>query len=133
MLPLQKWKCSWSLVATIASILALVSVLDIFLFHGVRSFSYFGSMQVQNSCKPINGSIEEGKDNIMQNQPPLLDLDVRFPADLHKAVVYRGAPWKAEIGRWLSGCIPNSTALKVSEVLIVTFAKIDSFSFCFSG
>lgn len=115
MLPLQKWKCSWSLVATIASILALVSVLDIFLFHGVRYFSYFGSMQVQNSCKPINGSIEEGKDNIMRNQPPLLNLDVRFPADLHKAVVYRGAPWKAEIGRWLSGCIPNSTALKVSE------------------
>lgn len=116
MLSLQKWKCSWSFVATVASILAFVSVIDVFLFHGARSFSYFGSVEVQNTCKPINGSVDQGKGNFSQNHPLLLDLNVRYPADLHKAVVYRGAPWKAEIGRWLSGCVPNSTAVKVSEV-----------------
>ncbi|XP_059646319.1 uncharacterized protein LOC132292199 isoform X1 [Cornus florida] len=110
MFTIQKWKCSWSLVAAIASIVALVSVVHLFLFPLVPSFNYFNALQVQNSCLPINGSIIGGKDNMS-----VLDLDVRFPSDLHKAVVYRSAPWKAEIGRWLSGCDSITTAVKVVE------------------
>lgn len=119
MFTLQKWKWSWSYVATIASIVALVSLLDLFLFHRVPYSTYLGSMQVRNSCMSVNCSTEGGTDQLMRNSPPLIDLHAQFPADLHKAVVYNGAPWKAEIGRWLSGCNPNAIALKISEVLIV--------------
>ncbi|CAK9157196.1 unnamed protein product [Ilex paraguariensis] len=128
MLSTQKWKCSWSLVASIASIVALVSVVHLFLFPVVPSLDYFSARQFQNSCVPINGSIEGGKDNVplnqsiegsrdkaVQNPQQVLDLNVQFPADLHNAVVYRGAPWKTEIGRWLSGCNSNTTAVKIVE------------------
>ncbi|KAL1821056.1 hypothetical protein ACET3Z_015925 [Daucus carota] len=115
MFSLQKWKCTWSHVATIATIVALVSLLDIFLFHRVPYSTYLGSMQLRNSCTSVNCSTQGGNDKLMQNSPPLIDLDAQFPADLHKAVVYNGAPWKAEIGRWLSGCNSNATALKISE------------------
>lgn len=117
MFSLQKWKCSWSYVATIASIVALVSLLDLFLFHRVPYSTYLGSMPVSRSCMSQHCSTEGGIDQHMLNSPPLIDLNAQFPADLHKAVVYNGAPWKAEIGRWLSGCNSNATALKISEVL----------------
>lgn len=112
----QKFNCSLSLVATIVSIVALVSVVQLFLFPAVPSFDYFGYKQVKDSCIPVNGTIDTGKNNVFQsNQQP---LNVQFPADLHKAVVYRGAPWRAEIGRWLSGCSSVATPIKVSEVLL---------------
>lgn len=116
MFSLQKWKCSWSYVATTASIVVLVSLLDLLLFHRVPYSAYLGSMQVRNSCIYGNCSTQGGNDKLMQHIPPLIDLDAQFPADLHKAVVYNGAPWKAKIGRWLSGCNSNATALKISEV-----------------
>ncbi|KAK2995767.1 hypothetical protein RJ640_010743, partial [Escallonia rubra] len=115
MLSFQKWRCSWSLVAAIASIVAFVSVVHLFLFPVVPSFDYFGTRGVQPSCVPINGSIEGGRDNVLRNPQPLLDLDTQFPADSHEAVVYHGAPWKADIGRWLSGCDSIVTAVNVSE------------------
>ncbi|XP_071737540.1 uncharacterized protein [Rutidosis leptorrhynchoides] len=109
----QKLNCSWSLVATVVSIVALVSVVQLFLFPAVPSFEYFGYKQVKDSCIPVNGTIDAGKNNIYRsNQQPLI---VRFPADLHNAVVYRGAPWKNEIGRWLSGCSSVATPIKVNE------------------
>ncbi|KAI7997999.1 putative glucuronosyltransferase Os01g0926700 [Camellia lanceoleosa] len=117
MFSIQKWKCSWSLVLTVASILALASVVHLFLFPGLPSFEYFSARQVQNACVPINGSIKGGKNDVLQNPQPFINLDVRFPADLHKAVVYRGAPWKAEIGRWLSGCNSVAKAVKVFEII----------------
>ena len=100
-----------------ASIVVLVSVVHLFLFPVVPSLDYFSARQPQNSCIPINGSIKGGKDKVVKNTQPVPNLDVRFPVDLHKAVVYRGAPWKAEIGRWLSGCNSITTAVKVFEVL----------------
>ncbi|KAI3471660.1 hypothetical protein Pfo_028310 [Paulownia fortunei] len=128
MFSLQKWKCSWSLVATVASILALVSVVHLFLYPVVPSLDYLSLRQAQNSCLPVNGSIEgsekyvpgmgskEGmKDFSKENPQPMVDLNVRYPADLHDAVTYRGAPWKAEVGRWLSGCDSNITAVEIVE------------------
>ena len=106
----QRWKCSWSMVAIVASIVALVSVVHVFLYPVVPSFDYLSVRHAQNSCIPINESTKGGKDNV-------LNLDARFPADLHRAVVYRGAPWKSEIGRWLSGCNPITTTIKVVEVV----------------
>ncbi|KAG8371916.1 hypothetical protein BUALT_Bualt12G0012600 [Buddleja alternifolia] len=128
MFSLQKWKCSWSLAASIASILALVSVVHLFLYPVVPSLDYLSLRQAQSSCLPVNGSIEgsqkyiprmgsnEGsKDYSKETYQPMVDLNVRYPADLHNSVTYRGAPWKAEIGRWLSGCDSSVTAVEIVE------------------
>lgn len=120
MLSIQKWKCSWSQIATIASIVALASIIlgsivHLFWFPLVPSFNYFS--QAQNSCVPINGSAEAVIDNVKGNFKPPIDLDRQFPSDLHKAVVFHGAPWKAEIGRWLSGCDPISDEVNIIEVI----------------
>lgn len=80
-----------------------------FLFPSVPSFDYFGYKQVKDSCIPINETINVENKHI-------LPLNATFPADLHKAVVYRGAPWKAEIGQWLSACSSVATSIKVLEV-----------------
>lgn len=130
MFSLQKGRCSWSLVATVASILALVSVVHLFLVPVIPSFEYFGARQAQTLCIPVNGSGSGGKVTVLENGSidsigsednkqilqPMVNLTVRYPSDLHNAVVYHGAPWKAEIGRWLSGCHPNAATVKVVEV-----------------
>ncbi|KAK2653248.1 hypothetical protein Ddye_013104 [Dipteronia dyeriana] len=113
----QKWKWSWSLVAVVASVLALVSVVHLFLVPVVPSFDYISSRQVQSPCVPLNGSIQGGSNHVWENSPPPLDLDHRFPADLHKAVVYRNASWKAEIGRWLSGCDAVAEEVNIVEII----------------
>lgn len=115
MFSIQKWKCSWSLFAAIASVVALVSVVHLFLFPLTPTFDYF--KQVQNSCFPINGSAEAATDHVKESLRPPVNLKQKFPADLHKAVVYRGAPWKAKIGRWLSGCDSTAKEVNIVEVM----------------
>lgn len=117
MLSIQKLKCSWSLVAAVASILALVSVVHLFLFPLVPSLDYFSARQVQNSCGPVNGSFQ--RETGLVSTPPPVDLEHEFPADLHNAVVYRNAPWSAKIGRWLSGCDAITKEAKIVEVLTI--------------
>ena len=120
MISLQKWRFSWSLIATIASIVAFVSVVHTFLFPLVPPFDYF--RQVQTSCVPVNGSAEDKTDHVGESQSPRptpIDLVRQFPADSHNAVVYRGAAWKAEIGRWLSGCDSNAKEVSIVEVIRV--------------
>lgn len=117
MFSIQKWRCSWSFFATIASIVTLVSVVHLFLFPLAPTLDYF--RQVQNSCVPINGSADAATKNINNSQQQPIDLEHQFPADLHKAVVYRGAPWKAEIGRWLSGCDSITKEVDIFEVMKV--------------
>lgn len=119
MVSIQKWKCSWSLIATIFSVVALVSIVHLFLFPVVPFFDYFSVRQVQNSCVPINGSVDGRTGHVPENLQPSLDLEHRFPADLHGAVVYHNAPWKAEIGRWLSGCDSAVEEVNVVEVIRV--------------
>ncbi|KAJ7972241.1 exostosin family protein [Quillaja saponaria] len=115
MFSIHKWRCSWSLVATIASVLALVSIVHLFLFPLAPSFNYFS--QAQNSCAPINVSAEAATNNVRGNLKPTIDLDHQFLADLHNAVVYRGAPWKAEIGRWLAGCDLVTKEVGIVEII----------------
>lgn len=112
MLPSLKWKCSWSLVATIFSVVGLISIVHMFLFPAVPPFDHLSARKSQYSCPPINGSTEVGSQEIKSR----VDLDNQFPADLHNAVVYRGAPWKANIGRWLSGCDSIVEEVNVREV-----------------
>ncbi|KAE8718612.1 hypothetical protein F3Y22_tig00110009pilonHSYRG00167 [Hibiscus syriacus] len=117
MYSVQKWKCSWSLVATIASIIVLVSVVHLFLFPVTPSFDYFSARQVQYKCVPVNTSVDQAADHFWVNKPQGLDLDHRFPSDLHNGVVYRNAPWKAAIGHWLSGCDAIATEARIVETI----------------
>ncbi|XWS43170.1 hypothetical protein CRYUN_Cryun16bG0079900 [Craigia yunnanensis] len=118
MFSVQKWKCSWSLVATVASVIVLVSVVHLFLFPVVLpSFDYFSARKVQYKCVPVNASVEQGADNVWGNIQQGLDLDHRFPSDLHNGVIYHNAPWKAEIGQWLSGCDAIAREVNIIETI----------------
>ncbi|CAN6577068.1 unnamed protein product [Malus baccata var. baccata] len=121
MLSIQKWKCPGSQIATVTSVVALVSIVlvsivHLFWFPLVPSFAYFS--QAQNSCVPINGSADSITDHVKGNLRSPMDLDRQFPSDLHKAVVFHGAPWKAEIGRWLAGCHSISNEVDIVEVVV---------------
>ncbi|OMO63122.1 Exostosin-like protein [Corchorus capsularis] len=117
MFSVQKWKCSWSLVATVASVIVLVSVVHLFMFPVVPSFDYFSARQAPYKCVPINASTEQGVGHVWENIQPGLDLDHRFPSDLHNGIVYHNAPWNAEIGRWLSGCDAVAIEVKIVETI----------------
>ncbi|KAK6941847.1 EGF-like domain, extracellular [Dillenia turbinata] len=118
MFSVQKWKSSWPLLAAIASIVGLVSVVHFFLLPLAPSLEYFSTrQQVQNTCTPINGSYEVTNGNTGGFPKSDIDLEHRFPTDLHKAVVYRGAPWKAEIGRWLYGCNSIAKPVIITETI----------------
>ncbi|KAL6506040.1 hypothetical protein OROHE_022759 [Orobanche hederae] len=118
---IEKWKCSWSLAASIASILALISVIHLFLYPVVPSLDYLSLRLAQSSCLPVDGSIEGNEKyapRISSDEgtvEPIVDLNVRYPDDLHMAMAYNGAPWKAEIGRWLSVCDSNFTGVEIVE------------------
>lgn len=123
MFSLQKWKCSWSIVATVAAVLAMVSVVHLFLYPLVPPLDYWSITQAQIACLPINGSTEGSEKyvtgvtyNYTEDPHLAVNLNAQYPADLHNAVTYRGAPWKAEIGRWLSGCDSNIKAVEIVEV-----------------
>lgn len=131
---LQKWNLPWSLAGTFALILSLVSIIHLFLYPLVPSSDYLKLWQAENSCLPVNGSIEgseklvpgkgldeEIKDNSKEVPLPMLDWNARYPADGHNAVVYHGAPWKAAIGRWLSGCDSNVKEVEIVEVMLIGY------------
>lgn len=63
------------------------------------------------------------KRRTMRLQQPVVNLSVRYPADCRNSVVYRGAPWKTDIERWLSSCGANAAAVAIVEVLQVCDGK----------
>ncbi|KAL6536045.1 hypothetical protein OROHE_012889 [Orobanche hederae] len=93
MLSVQKWKCSWSLAATIAAILAVVSVVHLFLYPLVPPLDYLSISQAQNACLPTNGSTGssekyangmESKQGLTENSEkdsdhPVVDLNAQYP------------------------------------------------------
>ncbi|KAK7278885.1 hypothetical protein RJT34_23924 [Clitoria ternatea] len=110
---MNKWRCSWSLAATIVSVVALVSVVHLFLFPLTPTFNYF--KMAQDSCIVDNASAE-----LLSNrdrQELAIDFKRQFPADLHGAFVYRGAPWKAEIGQWFAGCDAVTKEVNITEII----------------
>ncbi|XP_050227450.1 uncharacterized protein LOC126677057 [Mercurialis annua] len=119
MISIQKWSgaSSWYFIATVASVVALFSVVHIFLFPVLPSFDYFAARQVQNYCIPVNGSDEGKTEQFRENIRPSIALDLRFPLDSHRGVVYHDAPWKAEIGQWLSACDSITKEVKVTEII----------------
>ncbi|XP_011033304.1 PREDICTED: uncharacterized protein LOC105131831 [Populus euphratica] len=121
MISIQKWKCSWSLIATIVSVGALVSAAPLFLFPVLPFLDCFN---VRNSSVPINGTVDErNHHHVLENFKSVLDLEPRFPVDLHGVVVHWNAPWKAEIGRWLSvwdSATKDVTVVESREMLILS-------------
>ncbi|KAG2403424.1 glucuronoxylan glucuronosyltransferase [Vigna angularis] len=111
---MNKWRCSWSLAATIASVLALVSVVHLVSFPLIPTLNNFKI--AQDSCIPANVSAEFPSNR--DQEQPAVDFKLQFPADLHGAVVYQGAPWKAEIGHWLAGCDSVIKEVNITEVAI---------------
>ncbi|KAL9336304.1 hypothetical protein Peur_070792 [Populus x canadensis] len=108
MISIQKWKCSWSLIATIVSVVALVSAAPLFLFPVLPFLDRFN---VRNSSVPINGAVDE--------------------RNHHHWLIHRNAPWKAEIGRWLSVCDSATKEVTVvegreKEAIIISMVRSNS-------
>lgn len=127
----QKWRFPWSLATVAVLILSLVSLIHLFLYPIVPSLDYFRLRQADNPCVSVNDSIEargkydlgkvlknETKVIAQEDSQPVVDLNSRYPADLHNAVTYLDAPWKAEIGRWLSGCDATVKEVVIIEVIL---------------
>lgn len=111
----QKWNCSWSLGASIASIIGLVTVVHLFFFPLVPSLDNL--RRFPNSGFAVNVSTEAYNNHAKEDPAPPIDLTHKFPPDSHNAVVYHGAPWKSHIGQWLSGCDANTKDLQIVEVV----------------
>lgn len=111
----QRWNCSWSLGASIASIIGLVTVVHLFFFPLVPSLDNL--RRFPNSGFAANLSTEAYSNHAKEDPGPDIDLNHKFPPDSHHAVVYHGAPWKSHIGRWLSGCDANTKELQIVELV----------------
>ncbi|XP_020104566.1 uncharacterized protein LOC109721384 isoform X2 [Ananas comosus] len=118
MLSFKPPRCSWSLALTVGSLVALVSAVHVFftpLFPSSSSSLQFFRGGWGKPCSPVNGSSGCKIERLDGDSLLGPDLEAQFPADSYGAVIYRGAPWKAEIGRWLSGCDAVSAAIDVVE------------------
>lgn len=94
-------------VGAVGALVMLVTAVHVFMVPILpSSLDYFGarsSISRQRNELPGVGVVDSR-------------LRGQFPSDSHGAVVFRGAPWKAEVGRWLAGCHANSSSVNVTEV-----------------
>ncbi|XP_065011559.1 uncharacterized protein LOC135585634 isoform X2 [Musa acuminata AAA Group] len=112
MVSFPSWKHPWSLVTATVSLLLLASAIHMFLSPLFpSSLDFFGARQNSASCAPLNASSDHRRTERWDD----VEWGARFPAHFHGAVTYRSAPWKAEIGRWLSGCGSILAAVEVVE------------------
>lgn len=110
---MKNLRCSWYLAATIALVVALVSIVHMVFFTLTPSYEYF--KVVSYSTISSNASSAELTNGFGK---AAIDLKYEFPADLHGAHPYKGTPWKAEIGRWLANCDSLTKDVNISEVII---------------
>ncbi|CAN6454171.1 unnamed protein product [Victoria cruziana] len=104
----QKCSCSGSLTATIVSLFLLITIVHMFFFPFIpSSLDYIGFRQIQRQCTPNSASVMGKLSETFDSN----SFD-RFPVD---AVSYRNAPWKANIGKWLSGCDPLTEVIEINE------------------
>ncbi|KAE9613064.1 putative EGF-like domain, exostosin [Lupinus albus] len=109
---IRKWSFSWFLAATkFAFTVAIVYVLYLFLFPLAHSTDYFNV--ARDSYIPSNSSSELTSNHDKEESPT--NLKHRLPVDLHKEFIYRGAPWKADIGKWLASCDSITKGVNIIE------------------
>jgi hypothetical protein len=104
---IRSTKCPVAFVGAAGALLVLVTAVHVFMVPILpSSLDYFGARS--SASHPRNASLGVG----------VVDSRLRehFPSDSHGAVVFRGAPWKAEVGRWLAGCHANSSSFNITEV-----------------
>ncbi|XP_012567804.1 uncharacterized protein [Cicer arietinum] len=109
---MKNLRCSWYLAATIALVVALVSIVHMVFFTLTPSYEYF--KVVSYSTISSNASSAELTNGFGK---AAIDLKYEFPADLHGAHPYKGTPWEAEIGRWLANCDSLTKDVNISETL----------------
>ncbi|CAL0311578.1 unnamed protein product [Lupinus luteus] len=85
-------------------------LLHLFWLPSAHSTDYFSI--ARNSYIPSNSSTE--LTNNLDKEESAVNLKHCLPVDLQKEFIYRGAPWKAEIGKWLASC--DSIAKEVNII-----------------
>ncbi|RCV46311.1 hypothetical protein SETIT_9G521600v2 [Setaria italica] len=108
MLAIRSTKCPVAFVGAAGALVVLVTAVHVFMVPILpSSLDYFGARS--SISRPRNALPGVGVvDSRLRGQ---------FPSDSHGAVVFRGAPWKAEVGRWLAGCHANSSSVNVTEAI----------------
>ncbi|KAK9081680.1 hypothetical protein Syun_030898 [Stephania yunnanensis] len=119
MFPIKTWKCSPSLIAAVASLVVVVSIVHVLFSPLVPSLDNLRAQKVQKSCFPVDGSRERVSYGFAAN------LSQRVYADSRKAVIYRGAPWREEIGQWLLHCHSATSTIDVVEKISGNRCKND--------
>ena len=107
MLAIRSTKCPVAFVGVAGALVVLVTAVHVFMVPILpASLDYFGARS--SIIRPKNVLPAVG---VVDSR-----LRGRFPSDSYGAVAFHGAPWKAEIGRWLAGCHANSSSVDVTEV-----------------
>ncbi|XP_057849591.2 uncharacterized protein LOC131060391 isoform X2 [Cryptomeria japonica] len=100
---LQNFKCSWQQILVILSLITFIFVVHIFYMPLIPFSLEFNGVQqnITNAYSEENKSI--GK--------------MQFTEDSYVAVVYRNAPWKSDIGKWLSRCNDIAESVPINETI----------------
>ncbi|XP_078442274.1 uncharacterized protein LOC144711981 [Wolffia australiana] len=116
-----------TLTACIVLFLVLVVVANLFLSpYSPSSSGFFGAQNALKSFFSMNRpSGDNSTPHTVYSSQWEIDLDAQFPADNLNSVFYRNAPWKAEIGQWLSGCDSVNQSVHIREVLRAKACKDD--------
>ncbi|XP_078442149.1 uncharacterized protein LOC144711888 isoform X2 [Wolffia australiana] len=112
-------KCSCSPITGIMSMLVLMVAVHLYFSPFFpASLGYFSALYARNLCFTISRSSgENSTQHTIESSQWAIGLDAQFPADNLNAVFYRDAPWKAEMGRWLSGCDSVDKFVEIHEVI----------------
>lgn len=107
---LQNFKYSWQLTVVILILVAFISIVHIFFVPLIpASLDITGSRQT-NASSSIKNVSSIGDKNIEQDQYPQSH-------DSDGAILYRDAPWKTDIGKWLSSCHDIAASVYINETI----------------
>lgn len=110
---LQNFKYSWQLTVVILILVAFISIVHLFFVPLIpTSLEFSGSRQTKSSANAssIKNGSSTGDDNIAQDQYPQ-------SYDSYGAILYRDAPWKAGMGKWLSRCHDIAAPVYINETI----------------
>ncbi|WVZ55657.1 hypothetical protein U9M48_006291 [Paspalum notatum var. saurae] len=107
MLTIRSTKCPVAFAGVTGALVVLVTAVHVFMVPILPySLDYFGARSTgrPRHVLPAAGVVDSR-------------LREHFPSDSYGTVAFRGASWKAEIGRWLAGCHANSSSVNVTEAI----------------
>nr|ACN39924.1 unknown [Picea sitchensis] len=110
---LQNFKYSWQLTIVILILVAFISVVHVFFVPLIpTSLEFTGSRQTESlaDASSVKNGSSTGDKNIEQDQYPQ-------SSDSYGAILYRDAPWKADMGKWLSRCHDIAALVYINETI----------------